>query len=244
MGVTADNSGSATAWHCSEAPEAVTSARAIAQLMLKRFPSIGSVADVGCSIGTFLNAFMKEGVTTIQGFDAHWVDQERLVIPPESFRTVDLAKGLGPVEKRYDLLISLEVAEHLPVENASDFVRDLTERSDLILFSAAVPGQGGVGHVNEQWQSYWRDLFAERGYIPYDFVRNEIWNNADVPFWYKQNILLYSATPLDVPPAGEMVDVVHPEQYLGTHYKDVAPGMYFNRKLRRLLARFGVGEES
>lgn len=63
--------------------------------------------------------------------------------------------------------------------------------SDIVLFSAAIPGQGGENHINEQWPEFWSGLFNERGYVGLDFVRRRIWNDRRIPYWYKQNILLY-----------------------------------------------------
>lgn len=234
---------SETAWHCSETPEAAYGAGVIARTVLGAMPSIQSVGDVGCSIGTFLKVFADAGVGNLQGFDARWVDQTRLVIPADAFKVVDLTAPMETSGHTFDLLVCLEVAEHLPEERAQSFVADLCAMSETVLFSAAIPGQGGVGHVNEQWQSYWCDLFAANGYRPHDHIRNAIWNDPGVPVWYRQNIMLYSKRQLELPVAGEMIDVVHPDQYLGVHYRDTAPGMYLRNKLDRVMARLGVQKE-
>lgn len=241
--MTTSHSASSSAWHCSEAPEAIRGATVIAGLMMTRFPGIRSVVDVGCSIGTFLKSFADLGASVIRGVDAGWVDASRLVIPAEAFTVADLTQPLALPGVRADLAVCLEVAEHLPARRGLGLVAELCALSDMVLFSAAIPGQGGVGHVNEQWQSHWLALFAEQGFRAYDFVRNSLWNNAEVPVWYRQNIMLYSAVPLAEDEAGACVDVVHPEQYLANHYLDVAPGRYFRDKVARGLARFGAGEK-
>jgi hypothetical protein len=115
------------------------------------------------------------------------------------------------------------VAEHLPIERARSFIGELTSRSQLVLFSAAIPFQGGVGHVNEQWQSYWAGLFAERGYRTVDVIRPMVWTNRDVSWWYAQNIILY-VTPerlAELPALSSAcselprlpLDIVHPSHY-------------------------------
>ena len=97
------------------------------------------------------------------------------------------------VTRRYDLAISIEVAEHIEPGNAEEFVRLLTGLSDTVLFSAAIPGQGGTGHVNEQWPEYWAALFRASGYGAMDCLRTKIWDDAQIPFWYRQNCLIFAA---------------------------------------------------
>jgi hypothetical protein len=113
---------------------------------------------------------------------------------------------------KVDLAISLEVAEHLSPIRAESFVSDLCEAASFVLFGAAIPGQGGVGHVNEQWQSYWASLFAAQGYQCFDAVRPLVWGEKQLPYWYRQNILLYSKTSLEAPrPA--ILNLVHPDKW-------------------------------
>jgi hypothetical protein len=94
---------------------------------------------------------------------------------------------------RYDLAVCLEVAEHLPESSAADLVRALTAFAPVVLFSAAVPGQGGVGHINEQWPAYWKGLFEQHGFYRRDPIRPRIWTNERVHWWYRQNIFLFAS---------------------------------------------------
>lgn len=87
--------------------------------------------------------------------------------------------------------MSLEVGEHLPEQYADNLVNTLTNASDIVMFSAAIPGQIGTSHVNEQYTEYWAKKFIDRGYVPVDYFRKKVWNNANVEWWYKQNIILY-----------------------------------------------------
>jgi hypothetical protein len=86
---------------------------------------------------------------------------------------------------------SLEVAEHVPATAAQTFVDCLVAHAPVVLFSAAVPGQGGDNHVNEQPYEYWRSLFADRGYRMYDFLRPQI-VGTKAAHWYRYNTFLFA----------------------------------------------------
>lgn len=162
----------------------------IVPLLMKMFNPT-SVIDVGCGLGTFLYEFHNNGVKTIHGIDGSWANKELLskYIPLENFEEVDLEKPYYG-EQKYDLAICLEVAEHLKPESASTIVNTLTNLSDVIVFSAAVPFQGGMNHVNEQWPSYWEELFEQHNYKMLDIIRPVIWDNPDIFWWYKQNMMV------------------------------------------------------
>lgn len=165
------------------------SAKVIVPLVLKLVKA-RSVIDVGCGIGTWLAVFKKEGVKETAGVDGPWVKPEQLLIPAADFRSVDLRKPLS-LSKKFDLAVSLEVAEHLPRESADTFVESLVRASDIVLFSAAIPFQGGTDHLNEQWQHYWAQKFEKHGYEAVDCIRSRVWTDARVAFFYAQNMLLF-----------------------------------------------------
>ncbi len=194
----------------------------ILDLVLPRLPPVRSALDVGCGVGAWLSVLREKGVPEIAGIDGSWVEEKLLRIPPESFRRADLSERLD-VGRRYDLAISLEVAEHLPPARAAGFVGELADASDFVVFSAAIPFQGGYHHVNEQWQSYWVDLFARRGYVVRDWVRPRLWPDEQIPVWYRENLLLFVAqgrvAELRPAPDGSEdtvlpFDLVHPQAYL------------------------------
>lgn len=212
-----------------------------------------SAVDFGCGLGTWLSVLQEQGVDEIQGLDGAWVNEALLEIPKEAFREVDFEGETIDCGRRYDLAISLEVAEHISESSAARFIGSLTAASDFVLFSAAIPLQGGRGHVNEQWPDYWAELFGQRGFVPCDLVRGMIWNDSRIPVWYRQNTLLFvrqeqvhrirggevgsfPATPLSV---------VHPDSYLsrvsslegswGTFLK------MLRKRARGLLKRWGLG---
>jgi hypothetical protein len=149
-----------------------------------------SVCDVGCGVGTWLKVWMQHGVADVIGIDGDHVPRDLLQIPEACF----LARALDQpfqLTRRFDLVQSIEVAEHLPTARAAGFVADLVRLAPVVLFSAAIPGQGGTGHVNERWQDYWSELFRPFGYVGIDALRWRIWENDAVDYWYRQNLLIY-----------------------------------------------------
>ena len=149
-----------------------------------------TVIDVGCGVGTWLAAWQKIFGAEVYGIDGDYVDRSQLFIDEEFFQPFNLEERII-ADGRFDLAMTLEVAEHLSPARADSFVEDLTRLSDVILFSAAIPAQGGTNHVNEQWQSYWAEKFSRFGYVAVDCIRQKIWMNNDVVAHYRQNILIY-----------------------------------------------------
>jgi hypothetical protein len=149
-----------------------------------------SVIDVGCGVGTCLSVLSELGVPDIFGVDGNWVDKRLLHIPQALFASHDLTRPLN-IGKKFDLVVSLEVAEHLPAESAEGFVDSLTSLGPVVMFSAAIPLQGGTNHVNEQWPDYWAKIFGKKGYVVVDPVRRRVWQNDKVDCWYAQNILFF-----------------------------------------------------
>ena len=152
---------------------------------------IRSVIDVGCGLGQWLYIFKKEGAYDILGIDGKHLLAENQYIEKEEFLPFDLTQCKTlELAKRYDLAISLEVAEHLPESIANDYVQLLTKSSNTILFSAAIPNQTGENHINEQPHKYWSDKFNDQGYYMLDIIRPYIWDNKEINWWYRQNMFL------------------------------------------------------
>ena len=185
--------------------------------MLDIVPVLSAV-DVGCGVGTWLSVFQKYGVKEIFGIEGNWVPKKYLVIEEKNFLNHDLNKPLK-LDKKFDLAISLEVAEHIPASNTLLFIDTLTSLAPAILFSAAIPGQGGIGHVNEQWPDYWVEMFAKKGYESVDIIRRKIWNEKRVAWWYAQNTLLFlrNETLLNIhlerSDENQILRVIHPGNY-------------------------------
>lgn len=152
-----------------------------------------SVADLGCGRGTWLKAFKDSGTGKVVGYDGPWNQQSNMVDQAIEFHSVDLNKPIDAENmERFDLAMSLEVAEHLEASSASGFVTSLTRLSDVVLFSAAFTQQGGTNHINEQPHTYWAQIFALHDYVPYDLFRPLFWGDEEVEFWYQQNVFLYA----------------------------------------------------
>jgi SAM-dependent methyltransferase len=149
-----------------------------------------SVIDVGCGDGTWLSVFQELGVSDMVGLDGDYVDRRQLQIAQDQFRSIDLSSPFS-FSRSFDLAMSLEVAEHLPPNSADGFVESLTRLAPVVLFSAAIPSQGGTHHLNEQWPGYWAGLFEARGYLPIDCIRARIWASKQVEWYYAQNLLLF-----------------------------------------------------
>jgi SAM-dependent methyltransferase len=152
-----------------------------------------SVIDVGCGSGEWLALFAERGVQDILGVEHPGFDRSILTVPGEVVVERDLREPLT-LGRVFDLAVSLEVAEHLPPQRGEGFVEDLCQLAPVVLFSAAVAGQGdpkNTGHLNERWQSYWASLFYERGYERVDCVRPAVWEDSRVKIWYRQNTILY-----------------------------------------------------
>ena len=166
------------------------SAKIIIPFLLK-FYKPKSVIDIGCGVGTWLKAFEESGIKNIKGIDGAWVDKSRLYIDKKNFIQADFTSSSIKINEKFDLCTSFEVAEHLPKEKATEFIKTLCNHSQVILFSAAIPDQGGTCHINEQWQSYWSEIFNKFKFKPYDIIRPSCTGNKKIEYWYRQNIILY-----------------------------------------------------
>ena len=196
-----------------------------------------SVLDVGCARGTWLQEWAKAGIADYYGVDGEYVDLERLDIPRDRFLAADLSKPFQ-LSRKFELVQSLEVAEHVAAEFADVFVENLTRHaSGAIFFSAAPPGQGGEFHVNEQPFDYWRKKFARHGYSAYDYVRPLLANDRGISFWYRFNPIVYLADER----AARMPDAVR-----ATHVgdsddiADVSPTWFKMRKRAIRALPFGM----
>jgi SAM-dependent methyltransferase len=234
------------AFYSSRQEASLRSARAVLPFALQLVEP-RSIVDFGCGTGTWLSAAKELGVRKVLGVEGAWVQHARPLLAPEELQIHDLNESVT-FATRFDLAVSLEVAEHLKPARARGFVRDLCAAADVVLFGAAIPSQGGTGHVNEQWQSYWAQLFSESGYACLDLLRPRFWASGEVLPWYKQNAFLYvksalrqtvlGRAPAELDGAALPLDLVHPDMYVRL-VKDppLRLGMQISRRFVIKLAR-------
>jgi SAM-dependent methyltransferase len=206
------------AFYRDHSEKARTSAEAIVPILIERLRP-QSVIDIGCGTGVWLAVFASHGVDDVTGVDGDWVLPDALEISRERFVAARLDRPFR-LDRTFDLAMSLEVAEHLPERAAAAFVETLVRLAPYVLFSAAIPHQGGLQHVNEQWPDYWAARFARHGYEVVDAIRPRVWSTAGVAFWYQQNALIFArrdvlaANPLlaadRAATVDSMVRIVHP----------------------------------
>lgn len=181
------------------ASTSIASAREVLPIV-KELVNPQSVVDVGCGIGTWLRVWVDLGVQNIVGIDGSYVNRDEMMIPADRFVPMDL-RTPTKIETRYDLVQSLEVGEHLPERSAEPFISFLCSLAPVVLFSAAIPYQGGMSHLNEQWPEYWARLFIRHGYVPVDAIRDQIWDNLAVAYYYAQNMLIFTKSDnVELPP--------------------------------------------
>ncbi len=169
-----------------------------------------SLLDVGCGTGTWLRAALDHGVAEVVGLDGVAVPSDGLHVPADLIRICDLL-GDWELDRRFDLVLCLEVAEHLPEEAAPAFVKKLTDGGDRIFFSAANLWQQGQHHVNAQWPVFWQALFNQNGFVCHDTLRWKIWEEEAIEPWYRQNLFLAEKDTALAGREPRLHGVVHPD---------------------------------
>jgi len=182
---------------------------------LTKLIDIKSMFDFGCGIGTWCLAAQELGISDVKGIDQSPYDGDHMLIPHKDYMQINLQNSVSLYSKA-DLVISVEVGEHIEDRYSHILVDTLCRHGDLVLFSAALPYQGGTGHVNEQPCSYWRNIFEKSGYCAFDCIRALCWEDDEVEIWYKNNCILYAKNGVHVnkfdnihirPP----IDIIHPD---------------------------------
>lgn len=182
-------------------------------------PFIGeprSVVDFGCGHGLWL-AELGRLNPQAEMLGLNWQHRKDAgkFLRADQFRTADLRNPID-LRRKFDLAICIEVAEHLPASAADTIIETVTRHSDIVLFSAAIPNQGGEDHLNEQWPAYWIERFAQHEFECFDCLRPLMWNNSGISLWYRQNMMLFMK-----PPKKPLVSerdwggnaIVHPEYF-------------------------------
>jgi hypothetical protein len=200
---------------------------------------------------------MELGVSDCVAVDGPWVQELELLIPKGCFVSHNLTEPLN-LGRKFDLALSLEVAEHLDVKFANTIVDSLVAHADVIIFGAAIPMQGGTQHVNEQWPDYWRAKFEKRNYKCYDLVRPLCWTDERIAPFYVQNAFLFIRNGTnqnlaasvekiiaDSYSRSERLTLIHPRQYMGIATMEAISARLMLRQapkilLRRILGRVGI----
>jgi hypothetical protein len=190
---------------------------------------VRSVVDVGGGDGGWLRVFQRHGVEDVLLIDCPEV-APHLVIDARYLQPCDLSRDLPP-PRRFDLAMCLECAEHLPAHRARPLVEWLTKSADLVVFSAAIPGQIGKGHIHLQFPDFWSGLFSQYGYRKHDTLRPKILTDQAVAWWYRQNMVVF-ASPTAELPAGAVEFL--PDEFYLIHRSIVAPPRGVKGLLREL----------
>ena len=151
-----------------------------------------TVVDFGCGPGHLSRELAKLGVkvTAIDGFSRP--DFSNLNV---EFHSVNLNDStvIGNIlnNRTFDVAICLEVAEHLNTSVSLELVAWLTQVAPVVVFSAAVLGQGGVGHINLQARDFWHRQFTRHSFLCADRIREQLRLVPSIAPWYRYNILDY-----------------------------------------------------
>ena len=222
-------------------PGSLRSAKIFFNIIKDRY-KFDSVVDFGCGRGTWLKAALEIGATTVHGYDGPW-NEGKLIDDTIPFSSKDLS-NLKIDIKKFDLAISLEVAEHLPEHASDQFIDAITSSSDLVMFGSAFTRQIGTYHINEQHPSYWANKFIERGFYPVDLFRKDVWFDDNIEPCYRQNTFLYVkenntelAKVFKKDFTGNQIyfmDCMHPEIYLQRSGRDLISD--FIHGMKRVIA--------
>lgn len=185
---------------------------------IKTHYSIHSIIDYGCGIGTWCIAAKELGVDEVCGIDSNLLNHDDLIGQHIEFRQLDIAQPID-LHRDFDMAMSMEVGEHLQTSVSDIYIKNLVRHTELVLFSAAVPGQEGLHHINEKPLSYWVEKFRTYDFLLLDVLRGIFWSNQDVEPWYRNNVVLFAHKSLanqmcqQFPSPPPITDIIHPELF-------------------------------
>jgi len=168
------------------------SAKAFTAILIKHFAP-KSVIDIGCGNGIYLSEFKANNIE-ILGFDGSPAAIYSSLIG-DKIKLHDLCQQLK-LNRKFDLCLCLEVAEHLESTCAQTLINTLTGLSSIIIFTAATPGQGpkSIGHINEQLPEYWLKLFEQKNFILNKKLVKKIkqeMKKAKIIWWLTKNLMIF-----------------------------------------------------
>lgn len=167
-----------------------------------------SVIDIGCGSGTWCKAAMNVWGIVALGIDQHSYEDCNMHIPESQYLQNDIRSRVHGYHA--DLVICVEVIEHIDEEYEDTVLDNICAMSNTILFSGALPFQGGTGHVNEKPYSYWVEKFNRRGFYLDERIRHDIWDDARVAIWYRNNIMLLHKNTNKNRMMHQHLDIIHP----------------------------------
>jgi SAM-dependent methyltransferase len=153
-----------------------------------------SVIDIGCGSGALLVALRKLGVHRLLGLDAAEAGLDIAQARGLDTRKFDIVTDKLLYSACYDVAVSMETAEHLPASAADHYVELLCSLAPVIIFTAAHPGQGGIGHLNEQPPEYWKGYFKAHDFQPLEELVSAwqpAWRAAGVADFYTNNLMIF-----------------------------------------------------
>jgi len=145
------------------------------------------VLDLGCGPGTYVECFRDQGVNAI-GYDTDVRVKDKNYL---------VCKSLFDVDETGDVVLCMEVAEHIDSSENLNIVQSMTKTlstGGILIWTAAKPGQGGVGHINCQNKIYWEALFATQSLKRCLDIEEQLADSMKDGYhmgWFVQNLLVY-----------------------------------------------------
>ena len=120
------------------------------------------VLDAGCAMGLLVEALVARGV------DAFGVDVSAYAISqaaPEVRNRCQVGSLTAPLDGRFDLIVCIEVLEHMPAADAAAALKNICAHTDDVLFSSSPTDFSEATHVNVQAPEVWAEAFAREGLL-------------------------------------------------------------------------------
>lgn len=177
-------------------PDRQSSYKMIASYIVNNIkPNLTSVIDYGCGAGWFLYYLKNEGVVDVMGIEPN---KEIVSVLDDSIKDdikfLDLTKQVY-IDRKFDVAMNIEVVEHIDKKYSDLVIENITRHTDLLIFSAATPGQGGYGHINEQSFEYWEEKLNKVGFycdnVGTKHFRGYLKENK-AKRWYVNNISIFN----------------------------------------------------
>ena len=148
------------------------------------------MADLGCGDGWYCYYLkVEKDWPMVHGYEGNIYELKRKHFY-DDITIIDLSK-IKYVDMFYDLVICLEVGEHIPKKHEQKFLDNVARfaTKDLIL-SWAIPGQGGRGHFNEQPNDYIIKEMSKRGFA-FDKGKAELLRKDTTYEWFRNSIMVF-----------------------------------------------------